>query len=326
VTGNRPDDEFTDLERELDPLGETVEETVARWDKEQAEAEVARLAKLSPVEYALRRKEAAKKLKVQVGFLDAEIKARRKATEKSKDSPTSWTVAAATEAIAGARLLDALMAQYEKYVVLPPHAAVAVALWTMHTWTIDAVDISPILGIISPEKRCGKTTLLMILNRLARRASLASNISAPALFRYIEAEQPTLLIDEADSFLKDNEELRGILNSGHSREAAFVIRCEGDDMTPRKFSTWAAKAIACIKKLPPTLTDRSVTVPMWRKLKTQKRPRYRDTDRDEFKTLRGQALRWATDNQKNCQITRLYLTLSMTALLTIGGRCWPLPS
>jgi hypothetical protein len=44
------------------------------------------------------------------------------------------------------------------------------------------------------------------------------------LFRYIEEVRPTLLIDEADSFVKDNEEMRGILNSGHTKAAAYVIR------------------------------------------------------------------------------------------------------
>jgi hypothetical protein len=36
--------------------------------------------------------------------------------------------------------------------------------------------------------------------------------------------RPTLLIDEGDSFIKDNEEMRGILNSGHTKAAAHVIR------------------------------------------------------------------------------------------------------
>lgn len=210
--------------------------------------------------------------------------------------PSNWTVEPASEAASGEALLTAIKAEFERYVVLPPHAAVAIALWVMHSWTIDAADISPILALISPEKRCGKTTVLKILNRLTRRASLASNISTAALFRYIEAAQPTLLIDEADSFLKDDEAMRGVLNSGHSKEAAYVIRCDGEDMTPRKFSTWAPKAIACIKKLPSTLTDRSITVPMRRKLKTEKRPRYRDRDREEFQLIRSQALRWANDN------------------------------
>jgi hypothetical protein len=77
---------------------------------------------------------------------------------------------------------------------------------------------------VSPTKRCGKTNTLIVLCYLTPRSELASNISASALFRYIEEVRPTLLIDEADSFVKDNEEMRGILNSGQTRAAAHVIR------------------------------------------------------------------------------------------------------
>ena len=262
-----------------------------------ADTEVNRLAKLSVIEYDREREAAAEKLGVRVSAIDAAVKAHRNETTEQANTLPHWNIEPVSEAVSGAELLDAIKAEFERYVVLPPHTAVAIALWVMHTWAIAIADISPILALISPEKRCGKTTLLKLLNRLARRASLASNISTAALFRYIESEQPTLLIDEADTFLRDNEEMRGVLNSGHSREAAFVIRCEGDDMTPRRFSTWAPKAIACIKKLPSTLMDRSITVPMRRKLKTEKRPRYRDRDRDEFRLIRSQALRWASDNE-----------------------------
>ena len=75
-----------------------------------------------------------------------------------------------------------------------------------------------------PTKRCGKTTVLILLQYMTPRSELASNISASALFRYVEEVQPTLMIDEADSFIKDNEEMRGILNSGHTKTAAYVIR------------------------------------------------------------------------------------------------------
>jgi putative DNA primase/helicase len=260
---------------------------------------IAALAKLPTLEYGLARQAAAAEIGVRVSTLDAAVKEQRKLIKNDDDTPATWAIEAAPEPAVGGLLLDAIKSIFEKYVVLPPHSAVAISLWVMHTWTLDAADISAILGLISPEKRCGKTTVLKLLNRLARRASLASNISTPALFRYIEAEQPTLLIDEADSFLKDNEEMRGVLNSGHSREAAFVIRCEGEDMKPKKFSTWGPKAIAAIKKLPTTLTDRSITVPMRRKLKTEKRPRYRDRDTTEFQIIRSQALRWANDNEKS---------------------------
>src|SRR5207237_481852 len=76
----------------------------------------------------------------------------------------------------------------------------------------------------SPEKRCGKTTLLSVLSELANRAIAASNVSPPALFRVIEDLRPTLIIDEVDTFLTGNEQLRGILNSGYNKKTAFVLR------------------------------------------------------------------------------------------------------
>ena len=42
-----------------------------------------------------------------------------------------------------------------------------------------------------------------------------SNTSSAAIFRTIEKFQPALLVDEADTYLKDNDELRGVINSGH---------------------------------------------------------------------------------------------------------------
>ena len=54
----------------------------------------------------------------------------------------------------------------------------------------------------------------------------------PAIFRVVELQRPTLLIDEADTFLPENEELRGILNSGH-RQGGSVIRTVGEDFEPR---------------------------------------------------------------------------------------------
>ena len=71
------------------------------------------------------------------------------------------------------------------------------------------------------------------------KSELAANITASSLFRYIEAVRPTLLIDEGDAFVKDNEELRGVLNSGHTKVAANVIRNVevNGEYKPRRFST-----------------------------------------------------------------------------------------
>ena len=77
-------------------------------------------------------------------------------------------------------------------------------------------------------KRCGKTTLLDVLGRLVRRPLPTANVTSSAVFRVVEAYRPTLLVDEADTFLRDNDELRGIINSGH-RHGGCVLRTVGDD-------------------------------------------------------------------------------------------------
>src|SRR3954464_13802467 len=56
------------------------------------------------------------------------------------------------------------------------------------------------------------------------KAGTLGNFFIEAVYRAIEEKQPTLLIDEADTFLQGNDELRGILNSGYTRKTAFVVR------------------------------------------------------------------------------------------------------
>ncbi|HUS54839.1 MAG TPA: Arm DNA-binding domain-containing protein [Thermohalobaculum sp.] len=90
------------------------------------------------------------------------------------------------------------------------------------------------------------------------------NTSPSVLFRVVEAFKPTVLVDEGDTFLKDNDDLRGILNGGHDRLSAFVWRSVGDDHEPRQFRVWAPKAIDMIGRLHDTFEDRAIVVPLSR--------------------------------------------------------------
>jgi len=128
------------------------------------------------------------------------------------------------EAVSGAALLEELELLLGRFVVLPKWGAETLALWVLHTYAFPLRDVSTYLGLESPEKRCGKTTLLTVLSELVNRPVVAANISSPALFRLIEETRPTLLIDEADTLLQGNDELRGILNSGYTRKTAYVVR------------------------------------------------------------------------------------------------------
>jgi hypothetical protein len=120
------------------------------------DAEVEQLSVMSPLEYYRIRKTAAKRLEIGVRELDRLVGNARKSAGTQDDDPPHWVVEAAAESVDGARLLDSIKATFEKYLVLPPHAADAITLWVMHTWTIDASDISPYLALISPSGGAGK--------------------------------------------------------------------------------------------------------------------------------------------------------------------------
>jgi putative DNA primase/helicase len=197
----------------------------------------------------------------------------------------------------GALLLNDLLFIFTRYLVLPPGAGVALALWVVFSHVHDAFTVSPVLGLSSPTKRAGKTTTLTILRGLVPQPLLTSNVTSAVLFRSIEKFVPTLLIDEADSFLKDSEELRGVLNSGHTRSAAAVIRSVGDQHEPRVFSTFCPKAIALIGKLPSTLEDRAILITLKRRAPGEKVEHLRlDRIDSELRALLQKASRWSRDH------------------------------
>lgn len=269
------------------------------------DAEASRLAALSPLDYEQVRKAEAERLGVRVGTLDREVKRRRAPTVVADIvvpfgqgqplelvEPEPWP-----EPVEGTALLDALATALGRHVSLPPLAAVALALWVVLTYLLDHASTNPRLAITSPQKRCGKTTLLGVLSKLVQRALAAASITPAAVFRSIEASRPSLLLDEADTFLGDNLELRGVLNSGHTRSTAFVIRTVGDGHEPRRFGTWCPMAIAAIGKLPGTLMDRSIVIAMRRRRPGEVIARLRVDRTPELDRLARMAARWAADHQ-----------------------------
>jgi putative DNA primase/helicase len=197
----------------------------------------------------------------------------------------------------GASLLDEIANVLCRFVVMSLDEIKAVALWILHTYAVEATSICPILIIKSAEKRCGKTLLLELLLNLVFRPLPASNITAASLFRAIEKYKPTLLLDEADTFLHNNDELKGIINSGYRSSSSYVVRTVGDDYEPKVFNTFGPKAIAQIDKPQETIMDRGIIIEMRRKKPEEKSERLR-SDRifEELKPLRQKAVRWAKDH------------------------------
>ena len=232
------------------------------------DAELERLAGLDPIAYDQQRQDAAARIGCRVGTLDEQVQARRPLPEAATGRGVSLPVVEPwPDPVPGAALLDELTAAVRRHVILRPAAAEAVALWVAHTWVAYRFQHTPRLGITSPAKRCGKSTLLDVLRATCHRPLKADNISASGVFRTVEALSPlTLLLDEADSFVADNEELRGVLNSGFERsgEVIRIVEVDGEHQ-PIRFRTFAPLALAGIGALPGTLEDRAVPVVLQRK-------------------------------------------------------------
>ncbi len=225
--------------------------------------------------------------------------------EKGKSAGSAFDdVAPAEQSVNGAELVEDLRRFISSYIVASKEAVLAATLWVITTWTLDAFSTAPILNITSPAKRCGKTRLLEILSMVVKKPLAASNISAAAVFRAIDKWSPTLLVDEADTFLATNEELRGVLNSSHYRSGAFVVRVVGEQLEPKQFSTWCAKAISGIGKLKAdTLEDRSIRIPLKRKARGDSVDRLVHSEAEaRTRNIRARLSRWSKDNLR--ELTR----------------------
>jgi len=297
-------------------------------------SEVLAIVDLDPLTREQERNRIADEHNVRKSVIDDFIKDLNKQEKTGGTTEIVSEVEPAKESIDGNRLLSVIKGELLKYVILPSGIAEPIAVWIVLTYCYDAFRILPMLGIVSPVKRCGKTTLLEVLQGLTNKGLTASNISPAAVFRTIEKYLPTLLVDEADTFLKDNDELRGVLNSGHTRATGFVVRVEGENHEPVKFSTWGAKAVAMIGNLPDTLQDRSVVVSLRRKAPGETISRIDVDFENKCNELRQACRRWADDNidmlrtmkpdiptTNNDRVTDNWMPL--LAIADVAGGDWP---
>ncbi len=275
-------------------LPETATETVPT-DREV----IAELALLSPMDYDRVRKEKAKALGVQVTTLDDQVKAARDDDGVAVRLPFA-EIEPHPEPIDPAHVLDEVVEIIRRYVVMDKEQADAIALWAAMTWFIDVVEVAPLAIITAPEKACGKSQLLTILGYLVARPLPAANSSTSFLFRAIEAWRPTILIDEADTFIRENDEMKGLVNAGHTRSNALVGRTVtvGDGHEPKMFNVWGAKAFAGIaleRHLPDATMSRGIVISLRRKMAHETTSRLRHSDRSIFKDVAAKLARFADD-------------------------------
>jgi hypothetical protein len=216
-----------------------------------------------------------------------------------------WVTALAASALSPEQLFHAIKSFVMRYVVFsrPEHADV-ITLWIMHTWVADYADFTPYIYLHSPVMRCGKTQVHRIVEPLVKNPLRTCNISESALFREIADSHPTLLWDEVDSIFgsrkasEANENKRALLNAGYER-GIRAIRMERSAGGFKKISydPFCPKILAGIGRLPDTIVDRSISILIHRKLKTQPCQKYRRQDRDKAKPLHDTLEAWSKDTE-----------------------------
>jgi putative DNA primase/helicase len=294
-----------------------------------------RLAKLSATDYDRCREHEAKRLKIRVATLDAEIqKHRPQSPDSLQGTLNPARVEPWPEPVDGANLLNEIRSTNKRFMVLPSHADVLLTVWELHTYVFDCFSYTPYLHVKSPEKECGKSTLAELMNHLCANATTPGGMSAAAMYRRIERARPTLLLDEWDTLSDENRQgALNALNTGFKWNGVYTI-CVGDDHNDRDFHTFCPKAIFGLSetKLPDTTRSRCFVVALEKKLPDERIEKL--TRKFDGSTLRKMCLRWANDNRKKLPDIKPAMPSGLSArqedisesLLAIADLCggeWP---
>jgi hypothetical protein len=199
----------------------------------------------------------------------------------------------------GAQLLEEIVVFIRRFLVLPSQdVAHLLALWVLHTHAFRAAWATPYLRITSAVPESGKTLLLEILETLVRNGCHAVNPSVAVLYRKIDRQAPTLLLDEMDNYpVEERRDALSVLNAGYKR-GATIDRCQ-ENGELRSFSAYCPKAYAGLDKHPvaDTLLSRSITIRMDRRLPSDPLEMWiGQVTEPQAEPLRQRCERWADQN------------------------------
>jgi hypothetical protein len=242
--------------------------------------------------------EAARHLGEDVEELRAEFTELTAGEEPIRGRET-WTVEPWSELVETAALLTAIRNKIRKHVAIRrPEQLAAVTLWTAYDWIHHhpANPHSMFLIPLSQDPDSGKSALAKVLRYLVVRPFSTAEPTGPNIYRTVDAEQPTFIIDEADDLFTRKSDVRAILNASWTR--GILIRRGGHDFDP-----FCPKIISALgrdtTRLPEAILSRSMVIEMFPakpgEVDDDSEP-WNELDDDEFANLRRKLARWSIDN------------------------------
>lgn len=215
-----------------------------------------------------------------------EVSARRLQYEAERESANARDreIELRSMPVNGVELINQLEAFFAERAHLPGGAALLLAYFTLNTWTFQVFDTVPYLLLESAVPGCGKSTVIRLLATLSCRSRKASSLSEAVMFRLIDAEAPSLFVDEAEVIEGRSERaeaLRAVAHEGYKR-GGQVPRCTGDSHEVQWFDVYCPKVFAAIGGLTGALLDRCLVLHMEKapKDRIRKSTRFRALIRD----------------------------------------------
>jgi hypothetical protein len=313
----------TDLDKQKEVFAELVEKAVPVLDTipsswlSRVESEL-RNVKLSVAARSQLCKRLAKPLGVKVSALE-------RTASIPDDVPSNSvprlleTIEPSLEPVDGAKLvLDLCTNVVSAFIVFEPQFVLPFVLWVIMVYLHQLFNFCGYIRFRSPEKLCGKSTALDILFELTPRPLLVGNMSASSMYRLIPEYHLTILLDEAQSYVKKDTDIGGILDAGYQKNRP-AVRTNPNTMETEFFDTYGPKALASIGPLNDTIESRSIIVPMTRKSADQDVKQICDILQDSpdwFLVYRRKLMRWTEDNKDKIVATRL------TRPSFLGNRNW----
>ena len=156
------------------------------------------------------------------------------------------------------------------------------ALWSMLTYVHMVFRYCPYIWVTA-EKGSGKTLLMEVLREIVFNGELLTNPTEAVVFRDVEYNKITMLLDEVEQLQKQDRDTHGavmrVLNGGFNKSGK-VKRVEKNSKGEQKvveFSAYGPKIFAGISQIDDVLRDRTFKIALWRKRKDEKTERFKQT-------------------------------------------------
>ncbi len=186
-------------------------------------------------------------------------------------------------------LLNDICTLYGRFLVVEPEAIKTMALWVMHCHLHPVATHSPILGFISPQQNCGKSTALEMLARSLIDASLTTDFTKAALYAVAAGGFPILLDEVDDKDIVDGKSLTRFLNGGIKRNGTSRLTA-----TAIPYDNWCPKVIAKIGSIKTqAVASRVITIFLHRALPGQKYEMLGPQSYADFKKIGVRLTVWA---------------------------------